>query len=156
MRKTYLVSAAVTVIIGVAAVALLNAEPTAAQPAPQAGTSDLRPVGDFAGISDQRARAIALFQEAGKVLLHPRCVNCHPAGDNPHQTDRMRLHQPMVVRGADGHGAPTLPCNTCHGPTNFDPCERPRPSRMALGPALDGVGRPVSRPDLRADQGPRA
>ena len=35
-------------------------------------------------------------------------------------------------------------------------CERPRPSRMALGPALDGVGRPVSRPDLRADQGPRA
>jgi len=125
MRKTYLFPAAFTVIIGVAAVALLHAEPTAAQPAPRAGANDLRPVGDFAGIADQGARAIALFQEAGKVLLHPRCVNCHPAGDSPYQTDRMRLHQPMVVRGADGHGAPTLPCNTCHGPTNFDPAHVP-------------------------------
>ena len=134
MRKTYLVPAAVTVIIGVAAVALLNAEPTAAQPAPQAGTSDLRPVGDFAGIADQGARAVALFQEAGKVLLHARCVNCHPAGDSPQQTDRMRLHQPMVVRGADGHGAPTLPCNTCHGPTNFDPARVPGHAEWHLAP----------------------
>ena len=23
-------------------------------------------------------RSIAIFEETGKVLLHPRCVNCHP------------------------------------------------------------------------------
>ena len=34
------------------------------------------------------ARSVALFQEAGKVLPHPRCVNCHPRGDRPLQTDR--------------------------------------------------------------------
>jgi hypothetical protein len=146
MRKTYLVSAAVTVIIGVAAVALLHVKPTAAQTASQAGANDLRPVGDFAGIADQGARAIALFQEAGKVLLHPRCVNCHPAGDNPHQTDRMRLHEPMVVRGADGHGAPTLPCNTCHGPTNFDPAHVPGHPEWHLAPlAMAWEGRSLGQ-----------
>jgi len=71
-----------------------------AQPSSQ-GTGDLRPASDFAGLADPRARAVALFVEAGKVLQHPRCVNCHPAGDTPHQTDRMRLHRPLVVRGAD-------------------------------------------------------
>ena len=25
-----------------------------------------------------QARSIALFREAGKVLQHPRCLNCHP------------------------------------------------------------------------------
>jgi hypothetical protein len=29
---------------------------------------------------DQASRSIALFREAGKVLQHPRCLNCHPAG----------------------------------------------------------------------------
>ena len=52
-----------------------------AQPNSQAG--DLRPAADFAGIADRNARAIALIQEAGKVLQHPRCVNCHPASDTP-------------------------------------------------------------------------
>jgi len=30
------------------------------------------------------------------------------AGDSPHQTDQRRPHQPLVVRGADGHGARRL------------------------------------------------
>ncbi len=37
----------------------------------------------FAAINDTAARSAALFTEAGKVLTHPRCVNCHPAGDRP-------------------------------------------------------------------------
>ena len=32
-------------------------------------------------------------------------MNCHPAGDRPRQGDERRLHQPPVVRGADGHRA---------------------------------------------------
>jgi hypothetical protein len=131
MNRNSLVAATSAVIIGVAAVALLRTERTAAQPAK---ASELRPASDFAAIADQRARAVALFQEAGKVLQHPRCVNCHPAGDSPHQTDRMRLHQPLVVRGTDGHGAPTLACNTCHGPANFDPARVPGHPEWHLAP----------------------
>ena len=42
----------------------------------------------------------------GKVLTHPRCMNCHPAGDRPRQGDIRRLHQPPVERGDDGFGLP--------------------------------------------------
>src|SRR5262249_20830611 len=31
----------------------------------------------FAAIADTAARSAALFTEAGKVLTHPRCMNCH-------------------------------------------------------------------------------
>jgi hypothetical protein len=52
-------------------------------------------------------------------------VNCHPAGDRPLQTDRGRPHQPLVVRGADDHGAPGMNCSTCHHDSNFDPAGVP-------------------------------
>ena len=46
-------------------------------------TIGLKPVTDFSTIIDRKQRAIALFTEAGKVILNPRCMNCHPAGDRP-------------------------------------------------------------------------
>src|SRR5258708_39145514 len=55
---------------------------------------------NFAAIADADARSAAMFSELGKVLTHPRCVNCHPAGDRPQQTDAGRLHQPPVWLGA--------------------------------------------------------
>jgi hypothetical protein len=133
MQRHHLVVAATAIAFGMAVAASLHVERTAAQPSSQ-GTGDLRPASDFAGLADPRARALALFAEAGKVLQHPRCVNCHPAADTPHQTDRMRLHRPLVVRGADGHGAPTLPCNTCHGGANFDPAHVPGHPEWQLAP----------------------
>jgi hypothetical protein len=112
----------------------------------QAVADDLRPAADFAGIADRNARATALIQEAGKVLQHPRCVNCHPAGDSPRQTDQRRAHQPLVVRGADGHGAPTLACNTCHGPANFDPAHVPGHPEWHLAPlAMAWEGRSLGQ-----------
>jgi hypothetical protein len=96
---------------------------------------ELRPASSFAGIAEPRARSIALFEEAGKVLTHPRCVNCHPASDRPRQTDRMRPHEPLVVRGADGHGAPGMACNTCHGNANYDPAQVPGDPHWHLAPA---------------------
>jgi hypothetical protein len=97
--------------------------------------TELRSVASFADIADTQARSIALFEEAGKVLQHPRCVNCHPVGDRPRQTDTMRLHQPLVVRGKDGHGAPGMACATCHGASNFDPAGVPGDPHWALAPA---------------------
>jgi hypothetical protein len=96
----------------------------------------LKSVSDFDAIKDRNERAIALFREAGKVILSPRCQNCHPAGERPTQTDRMRPHQPLVVRGDGGMGAPAgLFCTTCHHETNFDAAGVPGNPRWSLAPA---------------------
>ena len=103
--------------------------------APANAPANLRPASSFAGMADNRARSLALFSEAGKVLQHPRCLNCHPATDRPTQTDRMQPHQPLVVRGKDGHGAPAMACGTCHGKANFDPAGVPGDPQWHLAPA---------------------
>ena len=74
----------------------------------------------FAAIAETAARSAALFSEAGKVLTHPRCVNCHPAGERPRQGDVRRLHQPPVERGEDGFGLPAMRCSICHQAANFE------------------------------------
>jgi hypothetical protein len=102
---------------------------------PAVAANELRPVSAFSSIRDKRARAVALFEEAGRVIQHPRCVNCHPATERPTQTDLMQPHQPWVVRGADGHGAPALPCTTCHHATNYDPARVPGDPQWHLAPA---------------------
>jgi hypothetical protein len=90
----------------------------------------------FAHVGDVAARSIALFTEAGKVLTHPRCVNCHPAGDRPLQGEAGagRLHQPPVARGHDGHGTPTMRCAMCHQHTNYDPAGVPGHPHWHLAP----------------------
>jgi len=85
----------------------------------------LASVESFASIPDTAARSAALFTELGKVLTHPRCANCHPAGDRPRQGDAMRLHQPPVERGADGFGLPAMRCPICHQAANFEPAGVP-------------------------------
>jgi hypothetical protein len=88
----------------------------------------------FASISDTDARSAAIFTELGKVLTHPRCTNCHPAGDRPRQGDVSRLHQPPVTRGADGHGLPAMRCSICHGKANFEPGRMPGHPEWHLAP----------------------
>ena len=88
----------------------------------------------FAAIGDTAARSAALFTELGKVLTHPRCVNCHPAGDRPRQTDARRLHQPPVERGADGFGLPAMRCPICHQQANFEPGRVPGNPDWHLAP----------------------
>ena len=75
-----------------------------------------------------------MFTELGKVLTHPRCVNCHPAGDRPHQGELGRLHQPPVERGADGHGLAAMRCSICHQKANFDPGRVPGHPEWHLAP----------------------
>jgi hypothetical protein len=88
----------------------------------------------FGSIGDTEKRSAALFTELGKVLTHPRCVNCHPAGDRPRQTDTGRPHQPPVWRGADGHGLPAMRCSICHGDANFEPGRMPGHPEWHLAP----------------------
>ena len=88
----------------------------------------------FAAIGDADARSAAIFTELGKVLTHPRCVNCHPAGDRPHQANEGRLHQPPVERGADGRGLSAMRCAVCHQNANFDPGRVPGHPDWHLAP----------------------
>ena len=109
---------------------------------------------DFESIKDKNERAIALFQEAGKVIQSPRCLNCHPATERPTQTERMLPHQPLVVRGEAGMGAPGgLVCTTCHHDANFDPAGVPGNPKWALAPAEMAWQGKTLGSDLRADQG---
>ncbi|HTG37655.1 Isoquinoline 1-oxidoreductase subunit [Sphingomonas sp.] len=107
-------------------------EAVAATPVPEAA---LRPASAFADIADPQARSVALFQEAGRVIQHPRCLNCHPRTDRPTQTAAMRPHMPAVTRGPDGGGASELRCTTCHRPANFDVANIPGNPKWALAPA---------------------
>src|SRR6478609_5887191 len=102
--------------------------------ASQTASNALASPESFAGIADTYARSAAMFTELGKVLTHPRCTNCHPAGDRPRQTDSGRLHQPPVWRGADGHGLPAMRCSSCHGAANFDPGRMPGHHEWHLAP----------------------
>ncbi|HEU5080348.1 MAG TPA: hypothetical protein VFT72_14145 [Opitutaceae bacterium] len=54
------------------------------------------------------------FTDVASVLRHPRCLNCHPAGDVPRQTDARLPHFPPVTRGVDDRGAAGMRCTTCH------------------------------------------
>jgi hypothetical protein len=75
---------------------------------------ELRPPSAFAGVSDPQTRSRLLFTEAAKVIMNPRCMNCHPATNRPTQGNDMHPHSPPVTRGADGGGVPGNTCSACH------------------------------------------
>ena len=65
-----------------------------------------------------REAGIAAFETVRAVLQHPRCQNCHPAGDAPLQGDDGHVHTQNVQRGPAGRGRVGEACSTCHGPAN--------------------------------------
>jgi len=79
----------------------------------------LRPVSSFAGIASLPERSRAIFNEIGKVVTHPRCMNCHPVGDHPLQGADHHEHMPPVPRGEANDGVPGLTCQACHTERNF-------------------------------------
>jgi len=73
---------------------------------------ELKPVASFDQVADRGARSIALFTEAGKVLQHPRCMNCHPATERPTQTDWMRPHWSAALTDMARRGCCVRPATT--------------------------------------------
>ncbi|UQA54660.1 Isoquinoline 1-oxidoreductase subunit [Polyangium aurulentum] len=107
--------------------------------APDEGPREVRPnelfkPSDFAGITDPQKRSQAIFLEASRVLMHPRCVNCHPNGDIPHQRGNMELHDPPVLRGPDNHGVVGMECTSCHQDRNQELARVPGAPHWALAP----------------------
>jgi hypothetical protein len=62
--------------------------------------------------------SVKAFMAVYKVLMSPRCMNCHPAGDQPLQGDDNHLHTMNVRRGVDGHGVYSMRCSNCHQAEN--------------------------------------
>jgi hypothetical protein len=112
----------------------LSAGYAASQSGSDAPPNALASPESFASIADGEQRSAAYFVELGKVLTHPRCVNCHPAGDRPRQGEDGRPHEPPVWRGADGHGLPAMRCPICHQKANFDPGRVPGHPEWHLAP----------------------
>lgn len=61
---------------------------------------------------------LAAWETVRGVLQHPRCANCHPAGNQPLQGDEGRPHNQNIQRGPAGRGMVGAECTTCHGPAN--------------------------------------
>ena len=65
------------------------------------------------------AAARAAFLAAAPVFTHPRCQNCHPAGEAPLQGDDSHPHAQSVKRGLHGKGKYGMKCDACHQLTNL-------------------------------------
>lgn len=65
------------------------------------------------------AASKAAFKEAYKVLMHPRCMNCHPVGDAPLQGDDSHPHTMNVKGGPKGEGFAAMKCTSCHQNANL-------------------------------------
>ena len=111
-----------TAISCVAIIAVV-ALPTGAS---RAQDRELRAPAAFANIPDDAARSRALFAEAAKVIMNPRCMNCHPAADRPLQGNDQHPHFPPAPRGENGVGIAGNTCNACHMEQN---------TPMVAGPA---------------------
>jgi hypothetical protein len=69
-------------------------------------------------INEDSVESVQAFLQVYKVLMSPRCMNCHPAGDRPLQGDDSHTHIMNVQRGKDGKGIYALKCSNCHQPEN--------------------------------------
>ena len=69
--------------------------------------------------------SVTAFKQVYRVLMSPRCMNCHPAGDVPLQGDDSHLHAMLPKRGLDGKGKYAMKCSNCHQPTNIAGLNKP-------------------------------
>jgi hypothetical protein len=108
--------------------------PSPAAPPPLPPASGLQPPSAFAGIADTTARSRALFAEMAKVLMSPRCVNCHTPDESPRQGDRHEIHDPPVVRGTGDRGVAGMMCTGCHQDHNLELARVPGAPDWHLAP----------------------
>jgi len=69
-------------------------------------------------VNQDSVESVKAFMDVYKVLMSPRCMNCHPAGDQPLQGNDSHKHIMNVKRGKDGKGLYSMKCSNCHQPTN--------------------------------------
>ncbi|TDQ08704.1 hypothetical protein [Pedobacter metabolipauper] len=62
--------------------------------------------------------SVKAFRQVYRVLMSPRCMNCHPSGDIPLQGDDSHIHEMFPKRGHEGKGILSMKCTNCHQPEN--------------------------------------
>jgi hypothetical protein len=73
--------------------------------------------------AEAKAHSATAWHTVYEVLQHPRCRNCHPAGDVPLVGEQSEPHPQNVHRGPSGVGVFAMTCGTCHRDENL-PGER--------------------------------
>ena len=123
-RQNWMVRAARSVVIlcvpllALPACRLTKKESGSASAATNANAAVETSQGDDAGSREA-------FLAAYKVFMHPRCLNCHPAGDAPLQGEESHLHAQNVKRGPAGRGVYGMKCGACHQLTNLSGANMP-------------------------------
>ena len=76
-------------------------------------------------INKDSVESVKAFMQVYKVLMSPRCMNCHPSGDVPLQGDDSHVHTMLPKRGKDGKGVYAMKCGNCHQPENLPGLHKP-------------------------------
>ena len=103
--KTTIVVAAIVIVIGIIVSAFENKNNSA--------DMDMK-----ADKKTDSIESVHAFKTVYKVLISPRCMNCHPAGDVPLQGEDSHQHTMSPKRGIDGKGVYAMKCANCHQPAN--------------------------------------
>ena len=79
----------------------------------EATPKDAKPAPSPAAVAEAREA----FRDVALVLQSPRCMNCHPSGDAPLQTDASVPHRFQISRASEDAG---LACSACHQTVNSE------------------------------------
>lgn len=71
-----------------------------------------------ASLKKDSVASVKAFRQVYRVLMSPRCMNCHPSGDIPLQGDDSHIHEMFPKRGVEGKGILAMKCTNCHQPEN--------------------------------------
>lgn len=123
MKKTALFL--LTIGVFLASLSIDFASPTASEDA-------------FETLRKQHIASTQSFDVMMKVLMHKRCMNCHPSDDRPRQGEDSHVHNFGVQRGKDNHGLPGLQCQTCHQSENNQFSGVPGAPHWSLAPKTMG------------------
>lgn len=88
--------------------------------------------------NDDAELAQQAFDQMMGVVMHKRCMNCHPSDDRPRQGEDSHLHYFSVQRGTDGHGTAAVQCSTCHQMENNNNSGVPGAPHWHLAPRSMG------------------
>ncbi len=75
------------------------------------------------------------FDKMMLVLMHQRCMNCHPSDDKPKQGEDSHPHYFGLERGQEDLGFDAINCSTCHQDENNDFSGVPGAPAWSLAPA---------------------
>lgn len=81
-------------------------------------TGEQVPIRQHTVLKKDSIASVQAFEKVYTVLMSPRCMNCHPAGDVPLQGDDSHVHEMFPKRGHDGKGVLAMKCANCHQPEN--------------------------------------